>query len=329
MTRANEVKVGLTVILALVAIVVGTFWLKGRRFGAEEISVQARFLEAGQILEGNTVKLRGVPIGRVERVALEPTGLAVIATLRIGAEVPLPEDPVVILSPESMFGDWQAEIFPRETFPRYEYMEAPDPQVLPGYALPDISRLTAVADEIAQNLRVLTERVEEAFTEETAANIVQMIDNIQQVSDQLTGLISSQQQSLDAVAADLQNTTQALGETAVTIRRAFAQVDTAIGEGRLTRIVGSVERTTAQSDSLTAALLVAARELQATAQVADGAFRSVDAIASALQEGRGTLGRLMSDTTLYAQIVDTNAVLQALLIDFQRNPRKYINLTVF
>jgi phospholipid/cholesterol/gamma-HCH transport system substrate-binding protein len=329
MSRVNEIKVGLVVILALVTIVIGTFWLKGTRFGAEEILVQARFREAGQILEGNTVKLRGVPIGRVAEVALEPGGQAVIATLRIGEEVPLPEDPVVILSPESMFGDWQAEIFPRSTFPRYDYLEAPDPSVLPGYSLPDISRLTAVADEIAQNLRVLSDRVSEAFTEETAANIVDMIANIQQVSDQLTGLIASQQQSLDAVAADLQNTTQALGETAITIRRAFAQVDTAIGEGRLARIVNNVERTTAQSDSLTAALLVAARELQETANIADDAFRSVGAIASALQEGRGTLGRLLSDTTLYAQIVDTNDVLQALLIDFQRNPRKYINLTVF
>ncbi|MEX0892199.1 MAG: MlaD family protein [Gemmatimonadota bacterium] len=329
MTRGSEVKVGLAVIAALAVIVVGTFWLKGTRFGVEEISVQARFREAGQILVGNTVKLRGVPIGRVEEVALEPGGQAVVATLRIGAEVPLPDDPVVILSPESMFGDWQAEIFPRTTFPRYDYLEAPDPQVLPGYALPDISRLTAVADEIAQNLRVLTDRVSEAFTEETANNIVEMIANIQEVSNQLTGLVASQQQSLDAVAADLQNTTQALGETAVTIRRAFAQVDTAIGEGRLARIVNNVERTTAQSDSLTAALLVAARELQETADVADHAFRSVDAIATALEEGRGTLGRLLNDTTLYAGIVDTNAVLQALLVDFQRNPRKYINLTVF
>lgn len=329
MNRRSDVKVGIVVILAIIVIVGGVVWLKGARLGVEEVTVEARFREAGQLQEGNPVKMRGVFIGRVQEVALEQGGGAVIVSLRIDAEVPLPEDPVVILSPESMFGDWQAEIFPRTTFPQYAYLEAPDPAVLPGYSLPDISRLTAVADEIAQNMRVLSERVQQAFTEETAANIRIMIDNIQDVSEQLTGLVASQQQSLDAVAADLQNTTQALGETAVTIRRTFAQVDTAIGEGRLVRIVDNIERSTAQADSLTAALLVAARDLERTTLVADSAFRNVGAITSALAAGQGTLGRLLNDTTLYASIVDTNAVLQALLVDFQRNPRKYINLTIF
>ena len=74
---------------------------------------------------------------------------------------------MVLLAPESMFGDWQAEIVSRSAFPRYAFYEVGESGVLAGYALPDLSRLTAAADEIAENLTVLTDRVELAFTEET------------------------------------------------------------------------------------------------------------------------------------------------------------------
>src|SRR5690606_21550348 len=99
--------------------------------------------------------------------------------MRIDADVVLPPDPVVLLSPKSMFGDWQAEIHPRMQFMRYDFAEPRDPNVLPGYALPDMSRLTAVADRIAENLAVVTERVEIAFTEETAMNVRRAIENIE------------------------------------------------------------------------------------------------------------------------------------------------------
>src|SRR5690606_29526591 len=191
--RRNDVAVGAVVILGIALILGGVIWLKDAGFGREEIRIQARFREVGQLLDGNAVKLRGVKVGSVDRIELEPTGAAVIVTMRVRDDVRLPEDPVVLLSPESMFGDWQAEIYPRRSFPQYEYAEAPDPSVLPGYALPDISRLTAVADQIAQNMAVLSERFELAFTDETAANIRLAIENIQQVSGELTGLVSGQQ----------------------------------------------------------------------------------------------------------------------------------------
>jgi ABC-type transporter Mla subunit MlaD len=64
-TRRNEVLVGATIILSIALIVWGTIWLKGAGFGREENVIRARVSEAGQLLKGGAVKLRGVPIGRV------------------------------------------------------------------------------------------------------------------------------------------------------------------------------------------------------------------------------------------------------------------------
>ncbi|MBI4544883.1 MAG: MCE family protein [Gemmatimonadetes bacterium] len=329
MTRRAEVVVGAAILLGLLLIGFGTFWLKGGRFGREERVVYARFREIGLLLEGNAVKLRGVPIGEVEDVVLEEGGNGVLVSLRIDDQVSLPDDPVVLLSPESMFGDWKAEIVPRSRYPRFVYAEAADPDVLPGYSLPDIGQITQVADRIAENLAVLSERVQIAFTEETAVRLRTAIENIQEVSEQLTGLVQRQQRTLDALAGDLASTTQTLEQAAEAVRGVAAQVEAAVAGGQLAGIVTNIQAATAQVDSLTGALVLLSNDFRSAIGSVDSAFQSLEVITGAAAQGRGTLGRMLQDTTLYGQIVQTNTMVQALIKDFQANPRKYINLSIF
>ena len=329
MKRRNEVAVGLVLIAAVALIIFGTFWMSGRQLGRAEMEIQARFREIGQLQRGNAVKVRGVPIGRVDEIALEASGAGVIITMRVSADVSLPEDPVVVLAPASMFGDWQAEIFPRSSVTQYDYAESPDPTVLPGASLPDISRLTAVADQIAQNMAILSERFEVAFTEETATNIRRVIENIQRASGQLNDMVAGQQQAIDGMAADLQRTAESLGQAVGTINRTFAQVESAISGEKLVNIVSAAERASLRIDSLSHELLNTSRALNATATTADTVLRSVGTVASSLARGEGTLGLMLRDTTLYWRIVESNVELQALLKDLRENPRRYINVRVF
>jgi phospholipid/cholesterol/gamma-HCH transport system substrate-binding protein len=329
MTRRNEVTVGLVVIAGILTVVFGTIWMRGLRLGHEEVTVRARFSEVGQLLTGSSVKFRGVPIGRVENIALEAGGDAVIVTMSVSGDVRLPEDRVVILAPESLFGDWQAEVVSRSQFRFYDYAESRDPNVLAGYALPDMSRLTAVADQIARNLATISDRFEIAFTEETARNIREAIENIQEVSQQLTGLVGSQQVAIEEVARNLEQTSEAAGQAALTMQRAFAEVEQAIGGGRLTGIVQNVERATASTDTLAGQLAMASRDLRATAARADTTFSRIGGIASAMERGEGTLGLLLRDTALYYNLLGMNVELQALLSDIRQNPRRYINLRIF
>ncbi|HEX6065226.1 MAG TPA: MlaD family protein [Longimicrobiales bacterium] len=329
MKRRNEVLVGATILAGIALIVVGTIYLKGTGFGREEQIVRARVPEAGQLLNGAAVKLRGVPIGRVDAIELEKNSSGVIIVMKIRPDLRLPEDPVVLLSPESMFGDWQAQIYPRSSFPQYTYAESPDPKVLPGYTLPDMSRLTAVADQIATNMRELSDRFELAFTEQTAENVREAIENIQKVSEQLNGLITRQNANADEVANSLASTSESLGDAAETAARSFAAFEEAVGGGRLTGIVSNIHSASIQADSISRVMLAATRDLRVAAASADSTFRKVGNTMDAINRGEGTLGRLMSDTTMYYRLLETNAEVQELLRDMRANPRKYINLTIF
>src|SRR5690606_19025467 len=168
-----------------------------------------------------------------------------------------------------------------------------------------------------------------AFTEETAENVRLALENIQQVSTQVTRMFGAQETTLADLSASLQATTETLGQAAEAVRRASGHIEAAISGGELKAIVGNAERTTAQLDSFATALLAATRDLESVLARADSASRAVTFAMGAAGEGQGTLGRLLQDTTLYADLVRTNTLIQQLRADFQANPRKYINLKIF
>ncbi len=327
--RRSDVAVGLMIVVGILIAIFGIVWLKGKGLGRDEVVLQARFREVGQLLKGNGVKLRGVPIGRVEEIELDPDGQTVLVTMTVRRDVHLPQDAIVLLSPESMFGDWQAEVFPRSRFPGYDYAEPREQGVLPGYSLPDISQLTAVADRIAENLATLSERIQIAFTEETALQLRDAIENIQELSSQLTGLVERQESTLKGVAGNLNATTETMNEAAIAVRQVAQQVQAAVQGGELTDIVRNMQHASAQLDSISGSLVGFGDRLNRTMANADTTFAALSDVATMAARGQGTVARLLQDSTLYGQLVLTNAQLQALLEDLRKNPRKYINLRIF
>ena len=199
MDGRRDVLVGAVVMAGIIVAIVGTLWLKGG-WGREGTVVTASSTNVGQLMEGAPVKFRGVGVGRVEAIRVAESGQAVLLEMRIQPELRLPEEAAVLIAPESMFGDWQAEIVDRGDFPRYSFLETPGGSVLPGAALPDISRLTAAADEIAQNVTTISERVQIAFTEETAMNLRAAIANIERVSNGLSEIVDQQAERFDELA---------------------------------------------------------------------------------------------------------------------------------
>lgn len=329
MSRGRDILVGVVILAAVAVTVVGTLWLQGYGWGQDMRTVEARFLEVGQLAEGNDVKLRGVSIGRVRGIEVEPDGQAVRVTMRIESDLQLPDDPVVILSPESMFGDWQAQITSRSRFPRYTFTEAPDADVLPGYALPDISQLTAAADEIAGNLRTLTDRVELAFTEETARNIAAAIDNIQLVSQRLGQLVSQQAQTFENLATRVEASADELGGAARAVRTTFQRVDTVLGGSQVDSILADSRMAARNIRDVSDDLAASTRDLQSTLGRADSTFSQLNRITGRIDAGEGSLGRLLYDTTLVSRATTTLTELQLLLEDFRQNPNRYVRLSIF
>jgi phospholipid/cholesterol/gamma-HCH transport system substrate-binding protein len=100
-----ELSAGAFVLLGLVAIA----WFAiqaGARFpvAGSTYSINARFSNAGGLKPGSQVFLAGVPVGRVDKIHLDPQ-FAAIVQLEIDKNVQLPNDTIASIKTSGLLGD--------------------------------------------------------------------------------------------------------------------------------------------------------------------------------------------------------------------------------
>lgn len=366
MKLKNEALVGLTVILGIITAVLGAVWLSGRSWGEQYKDVLASFSEVGQLAEGNPVTYRGVQVGRVSKIELSPRGTGVYVTLSIAPDVQFSgQDMGVLLGSASLFGDWQAEIVSQAEYPDMLFTTAPRRDVLPGATLPDISELTAVAARIASDIETLSERIQIAFTPETAVEIRQTIENVSAATDQLSGFLEAQTRTYGAVGTNVLASTENIRQATAAAQATMNDVRASLRGGDVQQILTNARVASENLTTLTEQLSGAGAGVPGLVARADstmGAFgrtaESLNATIAGLQPGlaevgptvveartlitnfnglltqmssqQGTIGRLMQDPALYEEFQRLVTTMQRLMADIQANPGKYIGeLQVF
>lgn len=334
MNRGRELLVGSVIIAAGLVAIVGTLWLQGTNFGRPLITVEVRLESVAQLAEGNDVTYRGVRIGHVDAITVDPQGGSVRLTLLLEEAVQFPEDPAVVLGPESLFGDWQAEIVSRSTFPGFPFYELPadlsaEPLVLGGYALPELSRLTASAEQISQNLADITDRLELAFNEETANNLATAIGNIEAITEEVRRLVQQQGEVATRITANADSALAAIQVAAQTARRSFDRLEGILADAQVDSILVNMAVASTGIRQITEDLSDPTGGFAATLTRADSAFTRIDRLSARLEAGEGSLGRLLTDTTFAVRAEDVLLQLDLLLQDLRDNPRRYIRLSIF
>lgn len=335
MSRRREILVGAVILAAVIVAVLGTFYLQGTNWGRPSIQVDVLLRDVAQLAEGNAVKYRGVNIGKVDGIEVEPSGEAVRLMLLLDQDVVLPADAVVVVAPESMFGSWQAEIVAREQYPRFAFFEVPagaqraGVPVLGGYALPELSRLTASAEQISDNLALLSDRFEVAFNDETAASLAQAIQNIEAISQEIRELVVQQSEIALSLTSNADSALAEIQMASSAARRSFERLDEVLTDSQIDSIVTSVRLATASIKEIAENLTGPTADLSSTLARADSAFARIDRLAARVEAGEGTIGRLMVDSTLAVRAGDVMEQLDLLLKDLRENPRRYVRLSIF
>ena len=255
--------------------------------------------------------------------------------LRLDEAVTLPRQPVVLLNSSSLFGEWQATVMSREALPdnpdvRLQVEEAAgDPSVIPGAMLPDIAQLTAVASGIAGNVASVAERFRVAFDDKAAKELRASIGNVAALSAELARIVRRQSSNLDTVAVRVSTGADELRTTAEAVRRVAGRIDSSTSDGQIRSLVSDLERaaktlvyTTDQVRKLTDGLAQSQGHLDLVLAHSDSVMAKVNA-------GRGTLGLLVNNPSLYHHSDSLLVQMQSLFADIKANPKRYVNVRIF
>lgn len=334
MKRTNDFLVGIVVVVCTLAVIVATMWVNQSDVGQPRAQIVARFRDVGNVRVGSAVVIRGVQSGRVDAIELAEGGW-VKMRIRLDEEVELPRRPVVLLNAASLFGEWQAIVMSVEALPpnpdvRRQIQEASgDPSVIPGAMLPDIAQLTAVAGGIAGNVASVAERFRVAFDDKAAVELRASIGNVAALSAELARTVRRQSRNLDTVAAHVNVGAEEMRTTAEAIRRVAGRIDSSTSEGQVRSIVRDLERSAQQLVQTTDQVRKLTNGLAQSQGHLDRVLAHSDSVMAKVNSGRGTLGLLVNDPSLYYRSDSLVAQMRSLFADIKANPKRYVNVRIF
>jgi phospholipid/cholesterol/gamma-HCH transport system substrate-binding protein len=334
--RASDWTVGAAVLGTMIVLIAFTMYLqRADLFGARRDVVIARFRDVGNMQVGNGVVIRGVNAGRVERIALADDGW-VVATLTLNEGIVLPADPVVLVQAATLFGEWQAVITARsatppirEVFAQIDDTVAAPERSLPGAVLPDIAQLTSVAGGIAGNVASVAERVRVAFDDSAAKELRSSIRNFNSMSTELARTVRSQSRNLDSVAVNVLEGVEDVSAGAAALQRSMSRLDSATSQGEVQRIMGETQLAAVNLRVVSERLAAISRSLERSEASFHSIATKTDTLLGRIERGDGSLGLMVNNPSLYRNTDSLVIDLRSLLADFRRDPKKYVNLSIF
>ena len=292
MKRRNEILVGGLLIVALLLGITGTIWLVrgGLNRGYPLYSV---FKWGANLKVGQPVVLAGVPIGYVSQVDLNNDG-TLLVKLAINKGRTVPRNARAVVEAVGIFGDAQVALQAKPSTVVY----APNDTVPPCVAAAGIPELTAKADSVATTAVALSRQIQAELVDSgTMRDVRRMLAQTNALVAQFSTIAAQQNRQL--------------GVLETRAGRLLASVDSA----KIDSTLSNARAVSANAAALTDSLRVTTTQ--------------INALLGDVRRGQGTIGKLTSDTLLYSDIRKLVTRLDSLTADFQKNPRKYVNLRIF
>jgi phospholipid/cholesterol/gamma-HCH transport system substrate-binding protein len=105
-TRRIEFTVGFFVLVGLAALAFLAIRIGGGRFASPDTQVlSARFTNASGLKKGSSVRISGVSVGEVTKVALKPDDMTALVTFHIDAKIKLDDDTSAAIRSAGLIGE--------------------------------------------------------------------------------------------------------------------------------------------------------------------------------------------------------------------------------
>lgn len=251
-----EIMVGAFIFMVLLALGFFTIVLSYENMLRPSYHIEAEFDHVRGLRQGDNVFLRGVMIGRVKSLTVQPDGVRVLATLQ--QPVRMREGYRVEILPSSVLGGQYLSLY-----------EGPDGA--PAVSEDMVFRGTPPVDLMAEATATI-QSIREALEEgEILSNIQNSMEQLSRMMDQ----IGEGRGTIGRLLSDDDTLYEDIASTAAAVREFTEKINQ--GEGTLGKLI--------DDDTLyhdVAAVAAAAREFS-----------------ERINQGEGTLGRLIADDELY------------------------------
>ncbi len=349
--RWAQLRVGLTVIFAAIALAVLIFLMGGTTsIFSRSMRLHAYFDNAGGVREGVPVRLQGVDIGNVESITVDPNhGMTPVrmnmkVNTRYGAS--LFKCSEAIIATEGVIGGSYVDIDSTHLDPAKAECKqaAQNGDELPIRDRPDIMDIVRSSQSSLQNIQTLVQRMDRIVTtiESGQGSIGKMIND-----PTLYNRLNSALQQLQTLVGQVSNGQGSLGKL-ITSDEMYNKLNSSVdkltkivdqinaGEGTVGKLIKdkslyeNANATVAKANKLLedinagkGAIGKMAKD-EEFAKKLDSTMTKVNELVTRLEAGQGTFGKLLKDESLYTNADQMLVEARTLVKAIRENPKKYL-----
>lgn len=292
----REAIVGTLVIIAVAIFVAGTMWLSGKSLGRRHV-VHVEFKNATGLKRASPVTVSGVQVGRVEDIDLKRPD-SVIVSISLRPDIQPKMDASARIASVTFVGDYVVQFDPgTDSLPL-----PPDKPVIGTMA----SGLGDRAGRLADRADSLMIGLQEFANKETAEDLRASLKAFQ-------GTMTEFQKTLRGFSDPKTGAGPEITRTMQSLQQLAARLDTTLANPAVAGILRN-------TDTLT-------RDLAGMTRQFTSMSARLDTLLNGVNQGRGTIGKLATDSTLYYELRDLSARMKGLVAELEKNPGK-LGITV-
>jgi len=303
MIRKNQkmaALVGMLIFIALLVLLIAVIWLGEYRLKPSGYQLFTRYDVINGLKEGDHVAISGVLIGEV--VDIRFTGRDVLVSFNVDKTIRIPIDSRVVLTTGDVFGGRGLDI---EIGHSAEYALPND--TLFSSVQPTVNDLVIMGEDLARATSDILDEDNRRNLSGILTNLEITINNLKELSDRDIPEISKRLVSISRYTDGIIG-----GNT--------NKIDT---------MIKSLSETAVKLNQISDTLMISSSDAVSTLGSIKSASANLDTILTTVKSGRGTLGRLVNDDSLYQRVMTAIANIDSLIVDVRSNPSKYIRIKLF
>lgn len=317
----KEFIVGIFAVAGIVALVLGFFYLKGQSLFGDKEEYYVVYDNADGLTSGNAVKLNGVQVGKVQSVGLNPNDET--STL-IKFEITNPDVKLPVGTIAEMKGDILGTVTLNIIYP-VDSVRTGDFHVNGDTLRPQVAE--DIQKTIEKKFDPLMAKINELIG--TADNAIGTIETV--FGDNQGNLnatfekLNSSMTNFQNIAVNLDSLTKTLSDNRYQLTSMMANINSITGNLRESNdsITAMINNITTISGTLSKL------DLQPTITKANEAITNMNLILDNIQNGDGTLTKLMQDSLMYDNVNEMLDEATMLINNLMTHPNRYLQFSVF
>lgn len=314
MKISNETKVGALTAIAITLLVLGFNFLKGRSLVKTGNFLYASFTDVKELKPSNPVYINGFQVGMVYDIENTDASLRnITVTIKFNTAYNIPANSYATIA-SSPLGSPTVQIILGDSAKLLANGSNIKTKETPGLFASLTNQLSPVAGEVKKAvlaLEIVLKNINATLDPNTKNNLQQVIANLNKTTANLATSSASLNTMLDKESGSITQTMNNVNSFTKNLDN---------NNEKINAVVSNLENTTKK---------LSEADIQGTVTALKSSIKDLSNVLQKMENGDGTMGKLMNDKALYDNLSKTVRSANTLLDDLRVNPKRYVNISVF